>query len=673
MTPEGMQMRVPERRPRHIIPLALAVGFTITLSNLADLPKWVRYYPRDWKIPADKKLTEWFKFLAEELDFGWFTFLELTRGSSWIVAQFLKFMQGVLGKGFEFYGDAMQPYLVIPQLPWVAVTGIFCLLAYWASGRALALMVGIFFVYFAAFGLWEGAMLTLASVFVAVLLGMVIGVLLGTLGFRSRLANTILTPIYDVMQTTPIFAYLVPVLVFFGFGPVAALLATIVFAMPPMARVTTLALQRVPTNTRDFGDMAGCTQRQKMWLVMLPSARQSLLIGLNQVIMLSLAAVIVASIIGAGGLGANVYRALTALQIGDAVEAGLAITLMAIALDRISQGVAMRRPSHRVSIPSNLFKRHPLITTAVLLVIATSALSLVFPAIHTYPSSLTISTGDTWNDFINWLNVNHHEPLGAFRDFFIIYLLKPVKLFFIKLPWPGVILVATTLAYALAGWRLALLTVALLGYIALSGYWKQGMFSLYLVFLAVIAAMLIGGPIGVWAALNRRVDKVVTVVIDTLQTLPTFVYLIPVVMLWATGEFPAYVAIVVYAVLPAIRYTKHGIQNIPRGILEATDLSGATRTQKLFQVQIPLALPDIMLGINQVLMMAFGMLVITALVGTRGLEHEALFSLGKVQPGRGIVSGLGIAFLSIVADRMITAASIHMRRKLGLAPSVLFD
>ena len=668
MTPQGTHLRVPVRRLVHTTPLVIAVGITIMLANLADLPKWARYYPRNWKIPADKKLTEWFKFLAEELDLGLFTFLELTRGSSWIVAQFLNFMRGLLGKGFEFYGDAMEPWLVIPQLPWVAVTGVFCIVAYWASGRALAIMVGAFFVYFAAFGLWEGAMLTLASVFVAVLLGMAIGVLLGTIGYRSRIANSILTPIYDVMQTTPIFAYLVPVLVFFGFGPVAALLATIVFAMPPMARVTTLALQRVPGNTRDFGDMAGCTPRQKLWLVMLPSARQSLLIGVNQVIMLSLAAVIVASIIGAGGLGANVYRGLTALQIGDAVEAGLAITLMAIALDRISQGVALRRPRHRTSVPAGILKRHPFVSASVALVVASCMLSPVFPAVHTYPDSLTISTGSTWNDLIKWLNVNHHEALGGFRDFFILYLLKPVKLFFIKLPWPAVILFFTALGYALGGGRLALLTAAVFGFIALGGYWKQGMLSLYLVFLGVIAAMLIGAPIGIWAALNRRVDRVVTVVIDTLQTLPTFVYLIPVVMLWATGEFPAYVAIVIYAVLPAIRYTKHGIQNIPRGVLEATDLSGATRAQKLFQVQIPLALPDIMLGINQVLMMAFGMLVITSLVGTRGLEHEALYSLGKVQPGRGIISGLGIAFLSIMADRMITAGSIHMRRRLGLAP-----
>ena len=650
-----------------MVPLAVMVAIAVYLSNWADIPRWLQYYPRGWKVPADKKLTEWFKFLAEELDFGLFTFLQLTRSLSWVVERFLLFVQGVLGKGFEFYAETNVPYLVIPPLPWVAITGVFCILAYWASGRGLALLIGVFFFYFAAFGLWDNAMLTLASVFVAVLLGMAIGVLLGSIGYRSRIANAILTPIYDVMQTTPIFAYLVPVLVFFGFGPVAALMATIVFAMPPMARVTTLALQRVPANTSDFGDMAGCTRRQKMWLVMLPSARQSLLIGVNQVIMLSLAAVIVASIIGAGGLGADVYRGLTALKIGHAMEAGIAITFLAIALDRISQGVAMRRPSHAVNVIANPLRRHPFITFAVALVVVTSALGPFLPALQTYPESLTLSTGNAWNDVVKWLNVNHHEMIGGFRDFFILNLLKPVKLFFIRMPWPATIAVAAALGYALGGWRLSLMTAVLLSLIVMSGYWKQGMTSLYLASLGATVAMLIGGPIGVAAALNHRVDRVITVIIDTLQTLPTFVYLLPVVMLFSSGEFPAFVAIILYAVLPAIRYTKHGIINIPRPIIEATDLSGATRMQKLFQVQIPLALPDIMLGINQVLMMAFGMLVVTALVGTRGLEYSALESLAKVRPGQGIVTGLGIAFLCIIIDRMITAASVLTRRKLGMA------
>ena len=660
-------MQIPQRSLVHVTPLAIAIGVTVYLSNWSEIPRWVKYYPRDWKVPADDKLTELLNYLAERADLGIFTFKEFTRGLAWGLERLLLFVQGVLANGFEFYADTNVPYLVIPSLSWIAITGVFSILAYWASGRALAILIGVFFLYFAVFGLWENAMLTLASVFVAVLLGIVIGVALGVLGYRSRTVNAFLTPMYDIMQTTPIFAYLVPVLVFFGFGPLTALIATVIFAMPPMARVTTMALQRVPTNTQDFGDMAGCTARQKMWLVMLPSVRHSLLIGINQVIMLSLAAVIIASIIGAGGLGADVYRGLTALRIGDAVEAGLAITLLAIALDRISRGVSLRRPTHKVEIARNPLRRHPLITLSVALVLVTAILTPFVPVVKDFPSALTLSTGDVWNDMVKWLNVNHHESIGDFRDFFIIYLLKPVKLFFIGLPWPAVILVFVALGYALGGWRLAALAGLVLGYIALSGFWKQAMFSLYLAMLGVIFSMLIGGPIGVLAALNQRVDRVVTVVIDTLQTLPTFVYLLPVVMLFSTGDFPAFVAIVMYAILPAIRYTKHGIMSVPKSILEATDLSGATRAQKLFQVQIPLALPVILLGVNQVLMMAFGMLVITSLVGTRGLEQEALASLAKVDPGQGIIAGLGIAFLVIMADRMVTAATQLTRRRLGLA------
>ena len=662
-------MRIPERHLVHAAPLAIAIGVTVYLKNWSEIPRWVKYYPRDWKIPADAKLTEWLNFLAEEADLGLFTFKELTRGFAWVLERLLLFVQGILANGFEFYAQTNTPYLVIPSLSWIAVIGVFVILAYWASGRTLAITIGVFFVYFAVFDLWDNAMLTLASVFVAVALGVIIGVALGVLGYRSRAINNFLTPMYDIMQTTPIFAYLVPVLVFVGFGPLTALIATVIFAMPPMARVTTMALQRVPTNTQDFADMAGCTARQKMWLVMLPSVRHSLLIGINQVIMLSLAAVIIASIIGAGGLGADVYRALTALRIGDAVEAGLAITLLAIALDQISRGVSLRRPTHEVEIASNLFRRHPLITLSIALILGTAILAPFVPFVKDFPSALTISTGDVWNDLVKWLNVNYHESIGGFRDFFIIYLLKPVKLFFIRLPWPAVILIFVTLGYALGGWRLAALAAAVLCFIALSGFWKQAMISLYLAMLGIVFSMLIGGPIGVLAALNQRVDRVVTVIIDTLQTLPTFVYLLPVVMLFSTGDFPAFVAIVMYAVLPAIRYTKHGIMNIPRSILEAADLSGATRMQKLFHVQIPLALPDIMLGINQVLMMAFGMLVITSLVGTRGLEQEALASLAKVSPGQGIIAGLGIAFLVIMSDRMVTAASVHTRRRLGLAPT----
>ena len=147
-------------------------------------------------------------------------------------------------------------------------------------------------------------------------------------------------PVLDLMQTVPIFAYLVPILFLFGFGPVASIVATIIYAMPPMVRVTILALQGVPDEVKDLGRMIGCTRRQMTWKVMVPSARRGLMVGVNQVIMLSLNMVIIASMIGAGGLGFDVLAALRRLDIGAGIEAGVAIVVLAIALDRLCQAFA---------------------------------------------------------------------------------------------------------------------------------------------------------------------------------------------------------------------------------------------------------------------------------------------------------------------------------------------
>ena len=171
-------------------------------------------------------------------------------------------------------------------------------------------------------------------------LGVAGGVLLGILGYRVPIARRIMEPILDLMQTVPVFAYLVPILFLFGFGPVSALVATIIYAMPPMVRVTMLALEAVPPEIVEYGRMAGTTRRQMLFKVMLPAARPQLMVGVNQVIMLSLNMVIIASMIGAGGLGFDVLPALRSLDIGAGLEAGVAIVVLAVALDRISQAYA---------------------------------------------------------------------------------------------------------------------------------------------------------------------------------------------------------------------------------------------------------------------------------------------------------------------------------------------
>lgn len=405
-----------------------------------------------------------------------------------------------------------------------------------------------------------------------------------------------------------------------------------------------------------------------MWQVLLPAARQNLLIGLNQVIMLTFAMVIIASVIGAGGLGGEVFQGLKALKIGNAVEAGIAITLMAIMLDRISRAIALSRPDHVEAVQKPLWQRHPLILGWIAFTLLFILLGQVFPALYAYPKSATISTGSFWNDAITWIGDTYYSQIKTLRDTTITYVMRPTKSFLLDVPWLGFIAVIAAVSYAIGGMRLSIMSACLLGFIAVTGYWDGAMVSLYLVLLAVILTLIVALPVGIWAGLSPRADHVITPIIDTLQTLPSFVYLIPVVMLFSVGEFAGLVAIVAYSLPPGVRYTKQGIQNVASSSLEAGEMAGCTRWQKLTNVQLPMAIPDIMLGINQTIMFAFGMLVITSLVGTRGLEHDTLVAISKVQPGEGIVAGLGIAFLAIIADRLISQGSRNFQRRSGLGP-----
>ena len=211
-----------------------------------------------------------------------------------------------------------------------------------------------------------------------------------------------------------------------------------------------------------------------------------------------------------------------------------------------------------------------------------------------------------------------------------------------------------------------MLTGSLTLFLAAVGLWSKAMVTVYLCGISVLLVCLIGIPIGIAAARNERLHRIVGVVIDTLQTLPSFVYLMPVVMLFRVGDLAAMLAVVAYAIVPAIRYTDHGIRKVPEQLIEAATQAGCTKRQLLWKVQIPLALPEIMLGINQTIMMALAMLVITALVGTRELGQEVYMALARAETGRGLVAGVCVAFIAIIADRLIGAWAHRRKKELGL-------
>jgi glycine betaine/proline transport system permease protein len=578
----------------------------------------------------------------------------------------LRFAFGLLSKGFKL-GNGAEATL-LPRLSWVGVTIVMAMLGYVYGGLRLALLCGLGFLALAVFGLWTNAMLTLALIIICVPFCLVLGLFLGIAGhYSERLNRWIIAPLLDVMQTMPTFAYLIPMLLLFGASPVSALLATAIFSTPPMVRATLLGLAKVPAEIGDFADMAGCTRRQKLWRVMLPSAKASLMLGVNQVIMLALNMVIISSMIGAGGLGYDVLLALRALKVGQAMEAGLAIVIIAIILDRLSQAIARKStaPSTGAALTGPRRWRYSNLTIALAILAITTLIGLFAPAFAQFPKSATISTAPYWKGAVDYIVLNWFDQIEAGRVFLVIYFLNPMRAVFEALPWSGVLIVLTALGWKLGGWRLSLLVAVLVGFCAATGLWVPAMQTLYLCGAAVLVACAIGIPIGIATARSDRMQSFVIPIIDGLQTIPSFCFIIPVVMLFRVGDVTALIATVAFAIVPSIRYTNHGVRQVPGELIEAGRVSGCTRRQLFRHVQLPVAMPEIILGINQTILLALSMIIICAMVGTRDLGQEIFKALAKADSGKGITAGLVIAFIGITADRLMTAWVGRMQAKRG--------
>ncbi len=631
----------------------IAIGIALSLV-FESAARW----PEAWIVPIKDWITEFFNWLGKEAAIGGYKFKEFTRSIAWILKQPLSWTEYILYRGIRSIG--------LPPLPWIALVIGVGILGHWIGGWRLALFSAGCFLYLAVFGLWKDSMRTLSIVLVAVPLAAGIGLWLGVWVTRSKRAASIITPMFDLMQATPHMAYLVPVVILFGFGQVPALLSTVVFAMPPMARCTILGIQTVPSDILESGEMSGCTPRQLLWKVQLPSAHTTLMLGLNQVVMQTLAMVVIASMVGASGLGQKLLFSLQQLRLGAALEQGLAIVLIAVALDRLTQAFARRQPHHLEGNPSWLQRhRHLMVFVAVLVV--TMIAAKIFPSLAILPKKMTFTLGRELDFAVRAFSKNAYPYISPVRDFITVEMLIPLRDFFLWVPWPVVVGTVGLAGYRLGGASVAALCTGLIfGIILLTGNWVQAMLTVYLVFSAVIICVAMGVPIGIWASRSETVARFVMSICDTLQTFPSFIYLIPVIMLLKVGDLSNIVAILAYATVPAIRYTYLGLKRIPPVTIEAARANGATPMQRLIKVELPVALPEIMLGINQTIMMALAMTAITALIGSRDLGQEIYRALPTADTGRGILAGLGIATIGIIADRLISAWAKRRKQALGV-------
>ena len=594
-------------------------------------------------------------------------------------------------------------------LSWPVVVFGALLLVGKIGGLRLGLFAAACLMLIGSLGLWDTTIKTLTIMTLSVLFTVIVGIPLGIWAARNDRFEAVLRPILDAMQTMPTFVYLLPVMLLFGIGATSAVIATMVYAAPPVIRLTNLGIRQVAAETVEAATSYGSTSRQTLFKIQLPLAKPSIMMGVNQTVMMALAMVIFVALIGASGLGRDIWLAMRRLQIGHAVEAGLAVVLLAVVLDRIgyalsrgdrdgdehgvvgapaaagraartaleSLAAALARGLAAVARPlagrdpgpalGALFTRHAGFVVGAVALAALVTVDLFGVGLGDYPAALEFRFGKPVDNAVGWMNINLAFITDPMRTYFFVYLLLPTRDFLLWLPWPVFFLALLYVAWLAAGWRIAALTFVGLTFIGVAGMWEATMITLSQVTVALALSVVVAVPLGVMASRNDRFERLLRPALDTMQTLPAFVYFPLVIMLFKIGALSGIIATVIYAIPPAVRLTNLGIRQVPAKVVEAARSYGSTPRQILFKIELPLALPSIMMGINQTTMMALAMVVYAALIGAKGLGSDVLLAIGKFDVGAGFEAGMSIVFLAVIADRVTQGWALKRQRALGLS------
>ncbi|MGI8420720.1 MAG: ABC transporter permease [Gaiellaceae bacterium] len=551
------------------------------------------------------------------------------------------------------------------KLTWAGTTVLGVLIVVRFGHWRAALGVLAAFASFALMGLWEQSVQTFSLMLAAVGLSLVVGLPLGVVAGRSDRFQRAITPVLDAMQIVPAFAYLVPVVILFSVGPGAAVVTTMIYAVPPAIRITALGIRGVPANTVEAAAAMGSTRWQTISKVQLPLARRMLLLSVNQTILFALSMVVIAGLIGGQGLGDTVTNGLYSNP-AIALLGGFAIVIMAIALDRATESIADRTDPARRHLTEGKKQRLRLLTAA-----CAAGVGLAIGLGHAFHAGGIYSrfTAQDWLlsyvqkalDYVqNPSTFVFHitEPIG---NFIVSRGLEPLRSFFVETPWPAMAIGLVLLAFLLSGLRPALVTAAMLALIGFVGEWANAMDTLSQVLVATVLAVIFGVLLGVLAAESRLAERILRPINDVLQTLPQLVYIIPFIYLMPVSKVPGVVASVLYAVPVVIWLVASGVRDVAPEAVEAAGAFGATRLQVLLKVKIPLARDAIMLGVNQGIILVLVVVVIAGLVGSGALGYDVAQGLQRNEFGQGVIASLAILSLGIALDRTTRGRSGRRR------------
>ena len=558
----------------------------------------------------------------------------------------------------------------VPVLGWLGVVAVVTYVS-WAFGNVkVAALAAAGFVFFGLQGLWTESMQTFALTLAAVVVSLAIGIPLGVWAGLSPRAEKAMTPALDFMQTLPTFVYLLPLVLFFAIGPASAVIATLIYAAPPAIRITAHGIKSVPPNTVEASVSLGSTRWQTLFGVLIPVARRTIVLGINQTIMAALSMVTIAALIDAPGLGQNVLKALQTTDVGTAFNAGLGIVVMAIVLDRVTTAVSERSEVARRMTPRAIRLRRPLLAAGAAVTAVCIYLSYTFANYAIFPEPEDARLGyiggpiaDATTSVSDWVQSTFSFLTGTFKDFFTTWVIDPVQSLLADSPWFVVVAALIALSLVIGSLRAAVTSTACLAVVLGTGLWSDAMVTLAATLVATVITVVIGVAVGVWMGRSSRADRAIRPFLDGAQTLPSFVYLIPVVALFGATRFTAVVAAVIYAAPISIKLVADGIRGVPTATVEAATSAGTSTWQMITKVQLPMARRALVLATNQGLIYVLSMVVIGGLVGAGALGYDVVqgFRQGPYF-GKGLFAGLAIVMLGIMLDRITQAAE---RRSAG--------
>jgi len=553
---------------------------------------------------------------------------------------------------------------VLDTVGWVGVTATAGVIGFLAGGWKVALLAVTGFLCLGVLGLWDDSLATLGLTLAAVALSLLIGIPLGILAGRNDRFQALVNPILDVMQIMPAFAYLGIITLLLRIGGAAAAIATLIYAMPAAIRITSLAIRGVPATTVEAAESLGATRSQTLRKVQLPLARRVIALGVNQTIMLALGMVVVTVLIGAPGLGVPIIRALENTNVGAAFDAGIAIVILAIVIDRITEHWSQQQDARRVVDPVVDRRRRRLTIAAVAIGAVAVILSLTVIAPE-FPSAIGFSFEDPVNAVTDWIKTNAFGVTDFIKNGFTELVLNPLQTVLTTSPWWLVVGIVFFGGALVSGWRSAMTAGICLLLVAGLGLWQHGMETLASVIVATAATLLIGLWLGIVSARNRRFSSGLRPLLDFAQTMPSFVYLLPAVALFGASRLTAIVAAIIYGIPPVVRLVEAGIHGVPTPIMEAAQSAGATRSQLLWKVQLPVARPALLLAANQGIVLVLAMVVVGGLVGAGALGYDVIAGFAQTEDfGKGLAAGIAIVLLGIMLDRMTQGAGTRRQAML---------